>query len=135
MTALDTAADDTGWEDYHRQMFDLTPAPSAFIRWKRMSTGVNIARGLMGARNRAVKAWVAEHGVDTEAWPLAHPPAVLWMPHAATAACLRCTWVHGPQVLTVDDAAALAREHAEAHLHGTKHAALALAAPVRVWRR
>lgn len=51
-----------GWEVYHRQMFDLSKAPNAWIRWKMNSTGVNIARGLVAARNCGWASCVAEYG-------------------------------------------------------------------------
>ena len=96
------------------QMFDLTPRRT-FIAWKRQSTGVNVARGLMAARNRAHAAWVEGHGPDPQGWPLPHPPVLMWMPFAATGACLRCHWVHGAKTLSVDEAA-LARAHARSYV-------------------
>lgn len=135
MKTRGSGADDAGWEDYHGQMFNLTPAPNTFIAWKRQSTGVNVARGLMAARNRGCAAWIADHGDDPDAWPLLHPPAVLWMPFAATAACLRCTWVHGPSALSVDEAAVLARGHSEAHLPDSDQVTLLLWRQLPVWRR
>lgn len=91
-----SAGDDAGWENYHGQMFDLASAPNAFIRWRIKSTGVNIARALMAARNRGRSAWTAEHGPDPTGWPLPHPPAVLWLPYAGYAACLQCTGCREP---------------------------------------
>jgi len=61
MTAPDDQAPeaDTGWADYHAQMFDLSKAPhGSFVRWKIRSSGVNIARQLAEARNRGLAAWI-----------------------------------------------------------------------------
>jgi len=123
--------DDTGWADYHRQLWDLKKVqPNSLASWKINSTGVNIARQLASARNRGLAAWVQAHGT-VEHWPLPHPPAVLWLSHSPYAACLGCTWI--ASVLDLDRAAALAREHASEGLRDDLHD-LALA-PVRVWRR
>lgn len=127
--------DDTGWQKYHRRMFDVSQAPNDFIRWKMNSSGVNIARGLMAARNRGGAAWVDEHGPDPTGWPLPHPPAVLWMPSSATAACLRCYWVDDRGIRTPDEAAVLARLHAAEYLPAGSPALRLLAAPLPVWCR
>lgn len=126
--------DDTGWRDYHRQMFDLASAPNGFVRWKINSTGVNVARALMGARNRGRAAWVAQYGLEPVRWPLPHPPAVVWMPYMAHAACLRCTWI-GSGDSAADDAASAAREHASEYLPSDSPALQLVDAPMPVWRR
>jgi hypothetical protein len=136
-TAARSARDnDAGWETYHEQMFDLSEAPNAFIRWKILSSGVNLARQLAGARNRGRAAWVAEHGQDPDAWPLPHPPAVLWMPTVASAACLRCLWLGYRGVGDPDEAAAAARGHAAEYVTADSAAArLLLREPLPVWQR
>ena len=123
--------DDTGWADYHGQMWDLKNVqPNSLASWKINSTCVNIARQLASARNRGLAAWVQEHGL-AEHWPLPHPPAVLWLSHSPYAACLGCTWIVSS--LALDRAAGLAREHASEGL-GDDLRALLLA-PIRVWHR
>ncbi len=87
------AGDEAGWTEYHRRLYDLDAAPNGFVRWKIQSTGVSVARQLASARNRRVAAYTEAHGEDPLGWPLLHPPAVLWIPHAATAACLSCWWL------------------------------------------
>lgn len=126
--------DETGWERYHEQMFDLAAAPNGFVRWKIQSTGVNIARQLAGARNRGAAAWRTEHGDDPDRWPLAHPPAVVWMPYAASAACLRCLWIDHT-VSRPDQAAAAARRHSLKYLPEGSEAVRLLLDPLRVWAR
>ena len=60
------ADDDTGWEDDHRRLWDLSKAPhNSFLRFKINSSGVNVTRQLASARNRGL------------------------------AACLGCTWIAG----------------------------------------
>ena len=106
---------ESGWEDYHQQMYDLDSAQDGFSRWKIKSAGVNVARQVASARNRCLAAWVREHGADPLLWPLPHAPAVLWLPSSARAACLACHWVE-PHPTAVDLAAASARRHAVEYL-------------------
>ena len=63
------------------------------------------------AREKGRTEWAAEHGGDTSAWPVPHPPFVLHLPQIYWAACLGCTWVvrGGVDPLT---AQALAASHA-----------------------
>ncbi len=126
--------DETGWEAYHRQMFDLSKVTNAFHRWKVNSTGVNMARTRRGIRNRARAAWIAEHGTLTAGWPLAHPPVVLWVPDVADPACLGCDWL-GPGSFDPNLTGNHARHHATAHLPEGAARPVLLDAPLRVWRR
>lgn len=102
-----------GWGAYHRVMFPdfESRVTSGFIRWKILSTGVDIAAGLWEARERERQAWEDEHGSDPDRWPISHPPVVLWQPHAAHAACLRCLWFDDSSG-NIRVAGRLAREHA-----------------------
>jgi len=65
----------------------------AWINWKAMSTGVNIARRLWDQREYLRRTYESVHGTDPAGWPSQHPGVVLdevlWMAHAA---CLRCHW-------------------------------------------
>lgn len=127
--------DPSGSVQYHEQMFDLSTAESGFVRWKIQSTGVNISQQLAGARNRGRAEWLDKHGRDEAAWPLAHPPAVLWMPDTAWAACLRCYWLDN-SVRKVSEAAASARRHSAQHINPHDTIALRhLAKQLKVWRR
>jgi hypothetical protein len=64
-----------------------------WINWKRMSSGVNVARRLWDQREYLRRTYESVHGDDPAAWPSQHPgvvlDAVLWMAHPA---CLRCHW-------------------------------------------
>ncbi len=124
--------DESGWEDYHRQLYDLASATDGFSRWKIQSSGVNVARQLASARNRGLAAWVRTHGTDPEDWPLQHPPAVLWLPSMAHAGCLRCWWVTDA-LSSVDAAAAAARRHAVRSAEAVLPADLLLS-PLPVWQ-
>lgn len=124
--------DESGWEEYHRQRYDLAGARDGFSRWKIQSSGVNVARQLASARNRGLAAWVRRHGPDPDVWPLAHPPAVLWLPSVAQSACLRCWWL-GEVSSSADAAAVAARRHAlqrGAEDSSVKH----LLDPLAVWQ-
>lgn len=88
--------------------------PRAAVRWKIQSTGVNVARQLASARNRALTTWTQTQGDDPSGWLLPHPSALLWIPQAASAACLLCWWLDD-RCDNVDVAAASARRHAAEH--------------------
>ena len=136
MTAPDDQPpeDDTGWADYHAQMFDLNKVPpGSFLRWKIQSSGVNIARQLAEARNRGLTAWTEGHGPVAD-WSSPHPPTVLWMPYMAYGACFGCTWLENAGGDDVDGAAGLAGDHASGHLPAGTDGRL-LRVPLAVWRR
>ena len=122
--------DDTGWADYHGQLWDLKNVqPNSLASWKINSTCVNIARQLASARNRGLAAWVEEHGL-AEHWLLPHPPVVLWLSHSPFAACLGCTWI--ASVLDMDRAATHACVHASEGAE--RRPSRPRAGPIRVWR-
>jgi hypothetical protein len=64
-----------------------------WINFKRLSTGVNVARRLWEQRDDFRLAYEAVHGNDPAAWPARHPGVVLdavqWIAHAA---CLGRNW-------------------------------------------
>ncbi len=126
--------DESGWEHYHRHMYDVDEAENDFIRWKMLSSGVNTALQVASARNRALKFWMKEHGEDRSTWPFPHPPAVLWQPCVvARAACLGCWWLDD-YCVSPDGAAASARRHC---LESTAESPLdlhLLLRPLRVWQ-
>jgi hypothetical protein len=83
-----------GWGPYFGAMLPpqrVTP----WINFKRMSTGVNIARRLWAQRENLRHEYEAIHGIDRAQWPVQHPGVVLdaveWMAHPA---CLTCQWFH-----------------------------------------
>lgn len=66
---------------------------TAWIDWKRGSTGVNVARRFWEQREQLRRAYEAVHGRDPEAWPSRHPRVVLdAVPQIDHAACLGCRW-------------------------------------------
>jgi hypothetical protein len=124
--------DESGYEQYHRQLFTLTAASSGFTRWKVLSTGMSIARQLAGARNAGQAAWVAQHGSEPAGWPLQHPPAVLWIPEVAYAACLGCWWLGG-STSQRGGAADAAGQHAALFLDVGDPTLVLLLEPVVMW--
>jgi hypothetical protein len=66
-----------------------------WINFKRMSTGVNIARRLWDQREGLRQEYEALHGANHAQWPTQHPGIVLdavrWVAHPA---CLACHWFH-----------------------------------------
>ena len=102
------------FDDYCRQLCskDEEP-PRSFAEWGGRSARHNHSMGLWRIREQGRQAWEAEQGSDPEAWPLLHVPAVLWSPHMATAACLRCSWVDRRSFEQKDlrRAASRARQH------------------------
>jgi hypothetical protein len=129
--------DESGYEEYHRQLFTLTAMSSGFTRWKVLSTGINIARQLAGARNSARAAWVAQYGAEPAGWPLQHPPVVLGIPEMAYAACRGCWWLSGsPSEGSPSEreaAADAARGHAAQSLAVGRPALALLLEPLAVW--
>ena len=125
----------SGWEVYHEQMFDVSKARSGWIAWKINSTGVNIARQLVATRNAARLGYLAEHGPLEAAWPLPHPPAVLWMPHFAHAACLGCLWLMDGERGDAASAGAAARAHARERAPGRAELEQLLERPLPVLPR
>lgn len=82
----------SGAERWHRQMFPECDGDSAFIRWKKRSTGWNIALQLWEARQRAVDDQVPGH-LASGSWPCGHAPVVLYLPHSGYGACTGCEWL------------------------------------------
>ena len=101
------------WAPYFRQLWPsyLTPR-SGFIAWKHCTTGVHIAETLWDLRQGLRGEWILSHGSNPETWPIAHPPAVLWMPYIAHAACLRCSWLGEGGDSSLEVASRNAKEHA-----------------------
>jgi hypothetical protein len=97
------------WGAYYRVLYPEPTRPtSAFGRWKRATTGVNITKAYWSARERARERWTTGPHTTGE-WELRHPPVVLWIPQCAEAGCLACTWLGGGG--TIERASGLARQH------------------------
>lgn len=124
--------DETGHEQYHRQMYGvLDHVDDQWTRYKIMTTGLNMARKHVAARNRGRADWTARHGPDPDAWPMPHPPGVVWIPDSFAAVCFRCLWIDD-DAADLDDAERLAREHALSFL--TRPFPALLREPLMVWQ-
>jgi hypothetical protein len=86
-----------GWRAYHKSFFPPGGLVTPWIRFKVMSTGVNVARRLWDQREELREAYEVEHGSDQDDWPHRHPgiviDAVQWVAHAA---CLGGQWIDVP---------------------------------------
>lgn len=80
------------WGPYWDVMF--APAMvTAWIDWKRGSTGVNIARALWEEREYLRRTYESVYGTDPAGWPSQHPGVILsGVPTSTYAACLRCSY-------------------------------------------
>ena len=104
------------WADYYRQLYPGHANPqSGFQVWKYATTAVDITRGFWVARERARATWEAEHRDDASAWPISHPPVVLWLPAIAKAACLACTWIDPNGDADPSVVGEIARRHSIGH--------------------
>jgi hypothetical protein len=65
-----------GWRAYHESMFPSGQLVTPWVRFKVMSTGVNIARRLWDQREELREAYEVEHGSDQDGWPHRHPGIV-----------------------------------------------------------
>jgi hypothetical protein len=82
----------TTWGPYFQALFPPGRV-TAWDNFKRMSTGVNIARRLWDQREEMLQEYEALHGTHHAQWPTQHPGVVLdavqWVAHPA---CLACHW-------------------------------------------
>lgn len=80
------------WGPYWDALFSPRDV-TAWIDWKRGSSGVNIARRFWDQREYLRRAYVAVYGPDPQGWPSRHPGVVLdavaTIDHGA---CLGCQW-------------------------------------------
>ncbi len=58
-----------GWRAYHKIVFPPGRLVTPWIRFKVMSTGVNVARRLWDQREELREAFEVEHGSDQDGWP------------------------------------------------------------------
>jgi hypothetical protein len=109
----------TTWGPYFQALFPPGRV-TAWDNFKRMSTGVNIARRLWDQREEMLQEYEALHGTHHAQWPTQHPGVVLdavqWVAHPA---CLACHWFHhGVSMRDADwqiHAAELALRHQSSH--------------------
>ena len=109
---------DEPWAEWYRQLWPGHTAPrSPWVRYCYASSAVSITRSLWEERRAELATWTGRHGSDPARWPVAHPPAVLFMAGRCWAACLGCTFVAGGvgDDEGQADAIATAVAHAEAH--------------------
>lgn len=87
-----SAGHSTTWGPYWDALFKPARV-TAWIDWKRATTGVNVARRLWDQREYLRRVYESVFGSDPDAWPSRHPGVVLdavpWVSHAA---CLGCQW-------------------------------------------
>jgi hypothetical protein len=90
-TKWSAGASDT-WGPYWDALF--SPAQvTAWIDFKRGSTGVNVAQRLWNQREHLRRVYESVFGTDPQAWPSRHPGVVLDdVPSTSHAACLGCQW-------------------------------------------
>ena len=82
----------TTWGPYWDAQFPPAEV-TAWINFKRGSTGVNIARRFWDQREHLRRVHESVFGTDPEAWPSRHPGVVLDdVPSISHAACLGCQW-------------------------------------------
>jgi hypothetical protein len=69
---------------------------TAWVDFKRGSSGVNVARRYWDQREYLRRAYEAVYGADPQSWPSRHPGVVLdAVATGRHAACLGCQWL-GP---------------------------------------
>jgi hypothetical protein len=116
-----TPSTSLGWRAYHESMCPPGGLVTLWIRFKVMSTGVNVARRLWDQREELRAAYEAEHGSDPENWPHRHPGIVIdAVQFVAHTACLGCQWIDQPgssmeETGWREAAAAVARRHERSH--------------------
>jgi hypothetical protein len=82
------------WEPYFQALHPPRRV-TAWINFKRKTSGVNIARRLWDQREDMRQKYEALHGTNHAQWPTRHPGIVLdAVPFIARPACLGCHWIH-----------------------------------------
>ena len=83
------------WGPYWDRLF--TPQQvTAWINFKRGSSGVNVARRLWDQREYFRRAYESVFGTDPANWPTRHPGVILDAVRYGThGACLGCQWFGG----------------------------------------
>ena len=95
------------WGPYWDGMFPQREV-TAWVNFKRGTSGVNIARRMWEQREHLRRVYESVYGTDPLAWPSRHPGVVLdAVPSVDHAACLGCQWF--------DKAGGSALQRARAH--------------------
>lgn len=82
------------WGPYWDWLFPPLKKVSAFVDWKRGSSGVNVARRLWDQREYFRRTYESVYGTDPALWPSRHPGVVLDAVRYVThSACLGCQWI------------------------------------------
>lgn len=90
-TRFSAGREDT-WGPYWDVMFPPRQV-TAWINFKRGSSGTNIAKRLWAQREYLRRAYESVYGSDPQAWPSRHPGVVLDAVSAGGyPACLGCQW-------------------------------------------
>jgi hypothetical protein len=115
-----TPSSSVGWRAYHKAMFPPGGLVTPWVRFKKTSTGVSVAR-LWDQREDLRQAYQTVHGSDPAKWPTRHPGIVIdAVQFVAHAACLGCQWIDQPGTSMEEPgwreaSAAVTRRHESSH--------------------
>ena len=98
-------------DTYFDQTYRDRSSVPGYVRYKLRNICWQRAGAVAQQRERARLAWVAEHTLDPDGWPIPHPTAVVWTKAEVSAVCLRCEYLSPPS-LSAAAAARSARRHA-----------------------
>ena len=102
-------------DTYFDQTYRDQPSVPGFVRYKLRNIAWQRAGVLAAQRERARLAWVGEHGLDPDGWPIAHPAAAVWTKAEVSALCLRCAFLSVSSLSAVT-AVKAARRHTRRYL-------------------
>ena len=85
---------DTVADEYWQQIFTRDLSRGKYVTWMQNNAARSWTQRLARIRNGARADWVEQHRPDPEAWPLPHPPVVIWMPYSYVALCAGCYWLN-----------------------------------------
>jgi hypothetical protein len=104
-----------------QELFPPGGLVTPWIRFKVMSTGVNVARRLWDQREEVREAYEAVHGSDPDSWPHRDPGIVIdAVQFVAHAACLGCQWIDQPGT-SMEELGWREASAAVAHRHESSH--------------
>jgi hypothetical protein len=119
LVELWTPSSSVGWRAYHKAMFPPGGLVTPWIRFKKMSTGVNVARRLWDQREELREAYEARSARQRSR--AAPSPSASHRPRCSgsPSRCLGCQWIDSPVPRWSNpgwrDAAAAARRHESSH--------------------
>ena len=126
-----SARDQTAADEYWNRLFPLGRDRGAYFEWFRTNGARSWCQRMATIRNRARSDWIDQHGSDSAAWPLPHPPVVVWMPHSYTALCAECYWMNH-RVNNGEEAGEAAIAHSLSRCHD-EGALMRWGRPLKVW--